>query len=257
MNRHNLKSIQLTHTPRFLSTLYCHSSFPQDEDAANKCFQELRKTVTKHWQVYLSPPWSPRYLKKIASKAVSGQPVSFTDFFGYLVAQHLIGKVCPYACNSMPPEHNQGRFRDHRFAQQKMTSTLSDQREKIRDGAAPLPVHTCLHVKSNVSAKIFQEWYEFTPFEVSIPKYGVCMKMEDFGSKFYMGQKVKGFQEFPLHFLYGLWGSAFSILLKRLVQERRRNSHTEILRLILSNGHCSPGQTFDALANGAPISRCA
>ena len=47
---------------------------------------------------------------------------------------------------------------------------------------------------------------------------------------------MKSFPEVPLHFLYGIWGSAFTILFKRLVQEKGRNSEVEILRLILGKG---------------------
>ena len=54
-----------------------------------------------------------------------------------------------------------------------------------------------------------KEWYEFTPYETGIPKYGVFMNTKDFASKFYMGEKIKSFPEVRLHFLYGVWGSAF------------------------------------------------
>ena len=37
-----------------------------------------------------------------------------------------------------------------------MKTRLSDQREKVQNGSAPLPLYTCLHVKSNVSAMVFQ-----------------------------------------------------------------------------------------------------
>ncbi len=121
-----------------------------------------------------------------------------------------------------------------------MKARLSDQRNKISDGQAPMPMYTCLHVKSNVSAKVFQEWYEFTPFEVGIPKYGSTMKAEDFACKFYMGQKVKSFPEVRLHFLYGIWGSAFTILFKRLVQEKGRNGQSEILKMVMG-GDDNPG----------------
>ena len=63
---------------------------------------------------------------------MNGQPVSFTDFYGYLVGQQLL----------------KGR----------MKARLSDQAEVIKNGRAPFPMYTCLHVKSNVSAKIYQEW---------------------------------------------------------------------------------------------------
>ena len=104
-----------------------------------------------------------------------------------------------------------------------MKARLSDQADIIADGQVPMPMYTCLHVKSSVSAKVFQEWYEFTPYEVSIPKYGVNFKTSDFASKFFMGEKIKSFPEVRLHFLYGIWGSAFTIQFKRLLQEKGRN----------------------------------
>nr|XP_040574096.1 LOW QUALITY PROTEIN: cytosolic phospholipase A2-like [Lepeophtheirus salmonis] len=190
----------------YTSTLFSHPEFPHP-GVAETIIPELRECVEKHWQVHLSPPWSSRYLKKIIRKSVNGQPVSFTDFFGYLVGQQLLNS--------------------------RMKSKLSDQREKIADGKAPMPIYTCLHVKSNVSAKMFQEWYEFTPYEVGIPKYGVFMKSNEFASKFYMGQVVKKFPEVPLHFLSGIWGSAFTILFKRFVQEKGKNGVDEIMRMVL------------------------
>ena len=42
------------------------------------------------------------------------------------------------------------------FNLKRMKARLSDQREKVLNGSAPLPLYTCLHVKSNVSAMIFQ-----------------------------------------------------------------------------------------------------
>lgn len=193
----------------YLSTLFSHPDFAKVPNVSHKIKPEIRTCVERHWQVHLSPPWSSRYLRKIIAKSVNGQPVSFTDFYGYLVGQQLL----------------KGR----------MKARLSDQAEKIAYGCAPMPMYTCLHVKSNVSAKIFQEWYEFTPYEVGIPKYGTFLKTQDFASKFYMGQKVKSFPEVRLHFLYGIWGSAFTILFKRLVQEKGRNGQNEILKMILDN----------------------
>ena len=95
-----------------------------------------------------------------------------------------------------------------------------------------------------------QEWYEFTPYEIGIPKYGVFMNTKDFASKFYMGEKVKSFPEVRLHFLYGIWGSAFTILFKRLVQEKGRNGEREVLKLIL--GDSCPNHS-DISASGCDI----
>ena len=47
------------------------------------------------------------------------------------------------------------------------------------------------------------EWMEFTPYEIGLPKYGTFMKTQLFGSKFFMGQLVKQYEEPPLHFLQG------------------------------------------------------
>ena len=126
-----------------------------------------------------------------------------------------------------------------------MKARLSDQADKIKDGSVPFPMYTCLHVKSNVSAKVFQEWYEFTPYEVSIPKYGVNFKTSDFASKFFMGEKIKSFPEVRLHFLYGIWGSAFTIQFKRLLQEKGRNGHGEILKMVLFSDDPSNDETKD------------
>ncbi|CAB4044590.1 cytosolic phospholipase A2-like, partial [Paramuricea clavata] len=56
-------------------------------------------------------------------------------------------------------------------------------------------------------------WVEFTPFEYGMAKYGVFGKIEEFGGKFYKGQLVKKFEEPPLSYLQGIWGSVFAIIL--------------------------------------------
>jgi len=47
------------------------------------------------------------------------------------------------------------------------------------------------------------------------------MKTEHFGSQFFMGTVVKKHPEYPLHFLQGLWGSAFSILIHRVLDPKQ------------------------------------
>ena len=37
-----------------------------------------------------------------------------------------------------------------------MDTKLTDQQDKIKDGQAPMPLYTCVHVKKDVSAKVFQ-----------------------------------------------------------------------------------------------------
>ena len=80
---------------------------------------------------------------------------------------------------------------------------LSAQRKKLEGGWCPLPLYTCLHVKKNVSERVFQEWVEFSPYEIGIAKYGVFMDSHLFGSKFFMGKVIQEFPELPLHYLQG------------------------------------------------------
>ena len=71
------------------------------------------------------------------------------------------------------------------------------------------------------------------------------MNTKDFASKFYMGQKVKSFPEVRLHFLYGIWGSAFTILLKRLIQEKGRNGEKEVLKLVLGSSSANTSKKYN------------
>lgn len=141
---------------RYLSTLYSHPDFPHDPDVIDRVAAEIRTCVEKHWQVHLSPPWSSRYLRKIIGKSVQGQPVSFTDFYGYLVGQQLLKGV-----GMRIGVENSGHNSTVHF--QRMKARLSHQEDKIFCGLAPMPLYTCLHVKSNVSAKVFQVFDQIIP----------------------------------------------------------------------------------------------
>ena len=74
------------------------------------------------------------------------------------------------------------------------------------------------------------------------------MNTKEFASKFYMGQKVKNFPEVRLHFLYGIWGSAFTILFKRLVQEKGRNGEGEVLKMIIGGSNADTNNKLDPVA---------
>ncbi|KAG8200420.1 hypothetical protein JTE90_000503 [Oedothorax gibbosus] len=180
----------------YLSTLYSHPDFPQK--SPGDLLEDLKSNVRHSPFWLLSPRSMYRYISNIKEKHKKGQPVSFTDFFGHLLGDTLL----------------KGRS----------DVNLSAQKEKVNTGIVPMPLYTCLHVKSNVSAKVFQDWLEFSPYEIGIAKYAAFMKTEDFGCKFFKGRIVKRFPESPLHYLQGIWGSAFCILFKRLIQERTKLS---------------------------------
>uniref|UniRef100_T1IVL3 PLA2c domain-containing protein n=1 Tax=Strigamia maritima TaxID=126957 RepID=T1IVL3_STRMM len=186
----------------FLSTLYSHPDFPLK--SPGELQNELKDSINHSPLSLVSPKSLYRYMGAIYTKHRRGQHVSFTDFFGHLLGDTLLKK--------------------------RKDCKLSDQRAKVTNGSAPLPLYTCLHVKKNVMAKVYQEWIEFSPFEVGIAKYGTFMRSDIFGCKLYLGRLIKDYGEFPLHYLQGIWGSAFCILFKQLIQENGRKDLAQIMR---------------------------
>ncbi|XP_059481957.1 cytosolic phospholipase A2-like isoform X2 [Neocloeon triangulifer] len=170
----------------YLSYLYAQPDFPEKSPAYFR--SKLRESISKDWKKLLLKKFF-HYSRELINKKTYGQPVSFSDVFGHLIGETLLG-----------PELK--------------NSTLSSQRRCLEHGRAPMPLYTCINVKKNVSARAFQDWIEFSPFEVGMAKYGSFMKPQQFGSKFFLGKIIKEFPEYPLHFLQGVWGSAFCKLLK-------------------------------------------
>ncbi|XP_066028623.1 cytosolic phospholipase A2-like [Pocillopora verrucosa] len=192
----------------YLSTLYSHPDWPNTHPS--KIRQDLRKNVTDNWMwLLLTPSWMYSHMNIILDKRSRGQPVSFTDFFGYLVGETIL------------------KDRQH-------VPKLSEQRHAVKDAAAPMPLYTCLHVKKNKVAQDFCEWLEFSPYEVGMTKYGTFMKTEHFGSKYFCGKLVTPYPEPPLFYLQGIWGSAFTIMLQRILHEGQ--SPTDTIKNMSNSG---------------------
>ncbi|XP_077188789.1 cytosolic phospholipase A2 isoform X2 [Paroedura picta] len=181
----------------YMSTLFSHPDFPvKGPKEINK---ELMTSVSHNPLKLLNPPKVKRYIEALWKKKSSGQPVTFTDIFGMLIGETLI--------------------------QNRMDTTLSYMKEKVNKAQSALPLFTCLHVKPDVSELMFADWVEFSPYEIGMAKYGTFMPPNLFGSKFFMGTEVKRYTENPLHFLMGIWGSAFAILFNRVLGVS--NSHNK------------------------------
>ncbi|NWT59933.1 PA24A phospholipase, partial [Erythrocercus mccallii] len=181
----------------YMSTLYSHPDFPAK--GPKEINEELMNSVSHNPLLLLTPQKVKRYIDALWNKKSSGQPVTFTDIFGMLIGETLI--------------HD------------RMDTTLSNMKEKVNNAQCALPLFTCLHVKPDVSELMFADWVEFSPYEIGMAKYGTFMSPDLFGSKFFMGTVVKKYAENPLHFLMGVWGSAFSILFNRVLGVS--NSHNE------------------------------
>ncbi|XP_053104025.1 cytosolic phospholipase A2 isoform X1 [Hemicordylus capensis] len=173
----------------YMSTLYSHPDFPVK--GPKEINEELMKSVSHNPLKLLTPQKVKRYIEALWKKKSSGQPVTFTDIFGMLIGETLI--------------------------QNRLGTTLCDMKEKVSKAQSALPLFTCLHVKPDVSELMFADWVEFSPYEIGMAKYGTFMTPNLFGSKFFMGTVVKKYEENPLHFLMGIWGSAFAILFNRVL----------------------------------------
>ncbi|XP_030915049.1 cytosolic phospholipase A2 [Geospiza fortis] len=173
----------------YMSTLYSHPEFPAK--GPKEINEELMNSVSHNPLLLLTPQKVKRYIEALWNKKSSGQPVTFADIFGMLIGETLI--------------HD------------RMDTTLSNMKEKVNNAQCALPLFTCLHVKPDVSELMFADWVEFSPYEIGMAKYGTFMSPDLFGSKFFMGTVVKKYAENPLHFLMGVWGSAFSILFNRVL----------------------------------------
>uniref|UniRef100_A0A8C0G3N8 Phospholipase A2 n=1 Tax=Chelonoidis abingdonii TaxID=106734 RepID=A0A8C0G3N8_CHEAB len=181
----------------YMSTLYSHPDFPRK--GPKEINEELMNCVSHNPLLLLTPQKVKRYIEALWNKKRSGQPVTFTDIFGMLIGETLI--------------------------QNRMNTTLSKMKEKVNEAQCALPLFTCLHVKPDVSELMFADWVEFSPYEIGMAKYGTFMPPDLFGSKFFMGTVVKKYEENPLHFFMGVWGSAFSILFNRVLGVS--NSHNK------------------------------
>uniref|UniRef100_A0A3Q0S230 Phospholipase A2 n=1 Tax=Amphilophus citrinellus TaxID=61819 RepID=A0A3Q0S230_AMPCI len=173
----------------YMSTLFSDPDFPNK--GPKDINRELMKRVSSNPLRLLMPQHITNYIQALWTKKASGQPVTFTDIFGMLIGETLIPS--------------------------RMDIKLSDIQEKINQAQSPLPLFTCLHVKPDVSELMFADWVEFSPYEIGMAKYGTFMTPDLFGSKFFMGTVVKKYKENPLHYLMGVWGSAFSILFNRVL----------------------------------------
>ncbi|XP_076809592.1 cytosolic phospholipase A2-like [Clavelina lepadiformis] len=150
---------------------------------------------------FINPFTIANYQSYIAeTKEKSKQPHSFVDYFpGYLVGKHTLGE-------------------------ENMHLTLSHLKTYVSDGKVPYPIIASLHAKSSVSVSKFHAYYEETPFEVSLPEYGIGLPPDTVGSTWTGGFLVDKLRELPLHFSHGMTGCAFSILLQKFIKKGSERS---------------------------------
>ncbi|GCC35801.1 hypothetical protein chiPu_0014289 [Chiloscyllium punctatum] len=174
-----------------MSTLYQDANWSLKD--LNVHIEKLKEQVTKSKTSALSKDRLGYYINALVEKSRSGHSVSITDLWGLIIESFLSG--------------------------QENKTKLSDQQRAIRRGQNPFPIYASLNVRSNLSARDFGEWFECTPYEAGLPKYGAYIPIQHFGSKFFMGYLIKKCPEMRISFLEGQWGSAFAANLEEILRE--------------------------------------
>ncbi|XP_067895789.1 cytosolic phospholipase A2 zeta-like isoform X2 [Heterodontus francisci] len=157
---------------------WCMSTLYQDANWSLKDLkvpiEKARNQVIKSKTSALSKDRLGYYINALIEKNRSGHNVSVTDLWGLIVESFLFGK--------------------------ENKTKLSDQQRAVRRGQNPYPIYASINVKSDVSARDFAEWFECTPYEAGIPKYGAYIPIQHFGSKFFMGYLIEKHPEIRLSF---------------------------------------------------------
>nr|XP_048315901.1 cytosolic phospholipase A2 epsilon isoform X1 [Myodes glareolus]XP_048315902.1 cytosolic phospholipase A2 epsilon isoform X1 [Myodes glareolus] len=146
---------------------------------------EARRHVVKDKMPALFPDNLCKWQEELHQHSQQGYKTTFTDFWGKLVEYSLGDKK--YDCK------------------------LSEQRAALCQGQNPLPIYLTINVKDDVSNQDFREWFEFSPYEVGMQKYGAYIPTELFGSEFFMGRLMKRMPELEMCYMLGLWSSIFSL----------------------------------------------
>ncbi|XP_076149270.1 cytosolic phospholipase A2 zeta-like [Alosa pseudoharengus] len=167
-----------------MSTLYENSYWSKEDMGV--ITEPMKIEMIKRYEHILSTEKLRYYKKEMKQKEKEGHPVSYIDMWGLAIEHLIYGK--------------------------KWESTLSDQKRALSEGQNPLPIYTAVNTKSSKrDNKTENEWCEFSPFEVGIPKYGAFVPTENFGSEYFMGHQLNNLPENRLPFLIGIWSSAFSV----------------------------------------------
>ncbi|EDL79934.1 similar to phospholipase A2, group IVB (cytosolic) (predicted) [Rattus norvegicus] len=130
---------------------------------------EARRHVVKDKMPALYPDQLCKWQEELRQHSQEGYKTTFTDFWGKLVEYSLGDK--------------------------KNECKLSEQRAALCRGQNPLPIYLTINVKDDVSNQDFREWFEFSPYEVGMQKYGAFIPTELFGSEFFMGRLMKRIPE--------------------------------------------------------------
>ena len=133
--------------------------------------------------------------QSVVTKILFNQPIGFVDLYGALLANELFSYK----------------------GSKKQLVHLSEQTERIKQGAVPFPIYTAIRGDTRVTE---HQWYEFTPFEVGawwleryIPSWSYGRKFNNHGSSIDFAPE----QSFGT--LMATYGLAVGVTVGRIMQE--------------------------------------
>ncbi|XP_052104754.1 cytosolic phospholipase A2-like [Mytilus californianus] len=169
--------------------------------------------------LYSHPEWpniDPKYIQKQLKTDISKNPKSISQILRYgwnFFYTKWEGKSWNFTTDVFGP------MLGGVLIPNRLNCKWSEQQDKLAEGIVPLPLLSAIHAKDEQNTKTFHEWVEFSPYEVSIPKYGAAIDMKNFGSEFDKGLLTQRIDEIPLFKIMGICGSAFTLTHEELANK--------------------------------------
>ncbi|CAC5401234.1 PLA2G4 [Mytilus coruscus] len=181
--------------------------------------------------LYSHPDWpniDPKDIQKQLKHDISTNPIRITRLFSHVLncglgffSSQWKGQSWDLTTGVFAPLLGDVLISDRKQCK------WSEQKDKLSEGTVPLPLLSAIHAKEDQNTEKFHEWVEFSPYEVSIPKYGAAIEMKNFGSEFDKGLLTKRIDEIPLFEIMGICGSAYTLTLEELQNKGRQHPTTQ------------------------------
>uniref|UniRef100_A0A8C9V676 Phospholipase A2, group IVF, tandem duplicate 2 n=1 Tax=Scleropages formosus TaxID=113540 RepID=A0A8C9V676_SCLFO len=156
-----------------ISKLYGDPDWSQRDMQQHVSAMEAAMSRSFYWA--FSSSQRQYYAEELKKRQEEGHVITFIDVWGLALEYLLYGE--------------------------KREGTLSEQQRAVQEGQNPYPIYNAVNMKDGTTTEA--EWCEFSPYEVSLPKYGASVPTEAFGSEFYLGRLIKKLPESRLSFLLG------------------------------------------------------
>lgn len=160
-------------------------------------------------------------------KLFYGQNCNMVGIWGVLLAETLFSDL------------NKGWFRYLNYQEQYNILTrlvksdmpkFSDFRNKIDDGQMPMPI--CTSIVGDIDTNNRYEWVEYNPYEIGFIESNTFIPSWSFGRKFINGVSTDYSLELGLDYLMGIWGSAFTVSVKELLENYRDSISTALSKTL-------------------------